>query len=1764
MSIMRTGRKLLSFTVGIMIIFVLISCFVVGLNKKDSTDAAVISNKVTLSGDLLLDDYKTRSDGIVFNGDILKELYQRLTNMGNATYDNVLSAAKTTKAGTSKGKIHSGLDSGDIRGKNNNRNLVVKLGGKNWSVACLTTNDSPDPDPILTLWLTESIYESAYNLWSEDNYSYTYISNMYSSSYIRARLLNGVSSSGGSVKYVASKGASSLTTYTKDSSYPFSIYTVNPNSSTDRSNGGITDFIEKPKNIPYQKTQSLAQLSINRWNNAPNEALTVSASGYWANTNAYNVQNKTGYFDWGEDYLWLPSWTEAGWSVPSGQTYSAFSGLWNTDAQIRGGNKAIWERTGTTGDAYMATFLNEDGSGYWADVGFSGGGMRPALHLNLRKAMHASQTSLTTPTDVTSIYDGDQQDYFDASGASGWYNSSLFSSADVKVEYSPMSDSTLITAKPVSRGTYKVKLTIQSKNYIWANGSKEKEINFTISPKSLTVDFNTNVKPPTATPTNLCPADNGVADSLLRIKYTSSGLPDSYDYPTKLGSYTAVVELNPSIGASSNYTLSTTYSKTIVISANEIKIPVFVDDALEYNGSQRAYELDYDRDNITIEIAEEFKDSNLFDFDGDYVYVTQAGEYKDALTVKLKNAYDPTSGNGSNVWEGTSGDTTDKFISFSLKKKRLKVSTTQNVINAVKGDSPTISLLTPDKPISKDIPLKADVIGQRGSTTPRKIGELIYSSASSNAQSVTLDLQLLIATGDYVLSFNCGNTNYDIVFTDTITLRLSDKTDTPQVIWWLYKNGNITNDTDGMELDGVQTELQYSGKIEYEKNTDYIFKASVASELHSVDNGYGIDVGFVDGMKTTDSDGNVVTEIKNAGEYTTQVAIKKDGETTSKIYSIKWSIEKAKFDLSNVKWKGDGKVEYTGDVVEMVLENVPQELKAGYTNNCNTTVGNQGIARVTFTLEGENAVNYVLPEQGKEDTYSGGFEWEKAWEIVQAVIGIGSNGDWSTFSHTDNEGNVYDVPKLKDKRAEGVVEYEYYETDSSGKVLENAEPKALEDIEYSATHRKYYKAMPKLTDRDNYTFGEVEEDKLYSPMFTVGGGVNSVSVSLASNKIEYNGKPRNVKLVINGSGATLNDFELSYYKGSVTVDSEGNIVGEKLDGAPVDKGIYTVVVTSKKTTIELSGKTQFEFEIIAATIAKEWNKNIKPYVLNLKYGQIDGVEYEIRDKNSGEIVAYDELSAGNTYEIRAKIKEEQRGNYSFKDGTYETAWEEFELRGEDIANMQDPNDPNNTHYPQEEEDNDPDNNNPSGEINSGNTPGEDNDVDLGAIGKFIKNYWREIASGISIVLIIIFLSKTASNESKRKRAQRTVNEKYKTYYATSVGLFGLATTYWTVIASVLMGLAVLSLVIMIISQARKNKAERELETSRDAYEQNKQDEMKAMLMRMMGGNNGGQGGYAQQGLGAEEMRGLISETVTAMLPGMQQMLPQQASANDEVVQKLIEQNEKLMQDNARNQETMQSLMQQLAERPAEKIVEREVASSNVNDETIKQMLSNQEKLMEKILELSSNQKTETQIVEKIVEKPVEKIVEVPVEKVIEKEVRVEVPVETVVEKVVEKPIVISTEAVGEAEKSKQVKKTPSPKKAPAPRLTLEEAYAKLTKEQKKYFDGLREYAMSKDSKCKEKLSTYFTTIGPSTTNPFIKLTIKKGITVALFKMEDEYLKDIRRNASSDGAKVKIKETEIAVPDKQSYDTAKDMVDLRIDQIERYSDFLKEQRAMKRK
>ena len=68
----------------------------------------------------------------------------------------------------------------------------------------------------------------------------------------------------------------------------------------------------------------------------------------------------------------------------------------------------------------------------------------------------------------------------------------------------------------------------------------------------------------------------------------------------------------------------------------------------------------------------------------------------------------------------------------------------------------------------------------------------------------------------------------------------------------------------------------------------------------------------------------------------------------------------------------------------------------------------------------------------------------------------------------------------------------------------------------------------------------------------------------------------------------------------------------------------------------------------------------------------------------------------------------------------------------------------------------------------------------------------------------------------------------------------------------------------------------------------------------------------------------------------------------------------------------------------------------------------------------------------------------------------------------------------------------------------------------------------------------------------------------MFNMEDEYFKDIRRNATSDGSKIKVKESELVVSDNQALSTAKEMIDLREDQIERYNEYLKEQKSMRKK
>ncbi|MDE6211287.1 MAG: hypothetical protein K2G42_04895, partial [Clostridia bacterium] len=566
-----------------------------------------------------------------------------------------------------------------------------------------------------------------------------------------------------------------------------------------------------------------------------------------------------------------------------------------------------------------------------------------------------------------------------------------------------------------------------------------------------------------------------------------------------------------------------------------------------------------------------------------------------------------------------------------------------------------------------------------------------------------------------------------------------------------------------------------------------------------------------------------------------------------------------------------------------------------------------------------------------------------------------------------------------------------------------SQPITRNNIVWSESDAKYYIAKPILQDTNNYT---LDDPSAQSKVFRVGKDLTKVSISLDKDTMEYNGNPRHATVKVADAAVPNTAFDFTYYDGYT-----------RLTTAPTEVGKYRVEVSLKSSYIDkyqIDGDYEFDYEIVKAQIAIDWNTSAKPNVLNLKYGQINGVEYEIVDKD-GAVVAYNDLKAGETYKIRAKIKDNQLNHFVFADGTIETAWQEFSVSAND--KLVDPNSPSNPVYPQTDPDLPGNSGDPS---DPGTTPGgDDGDGPLDAILAKLKEIplWQIIAGVISIILTIIFLSKTAKYDNERKKFKKKSDKLETSMYA---GAFlGVAMTIWTAIACVLIGLAVVSLIMMLAAKSRRNKAEESYEESLEEYNRNQKDlderkreaeysrrddeyrrhreednlrreeeyrrrdeDMQMMFMRMFGGGSMGadgapQGAYMgiQRGMAPEDVRAIISDTVTALLPGMQQMLPQPAS-NDNAIKDLIDKNDKNMQ----------------------KMMER-------NDERMNQMMKNQEMLIEKLLERNDERVVaaavaEPQIIEKVVEVPVEKIVEVPVEveKIVEKEVKVEVPVEKIVEK----------------------------------------------------------------------------------------------------------------------------------------------------------------------
>ena len=1665
-------------------------------NANAITDTDLnLANKYINLGNLLFNDYENKSK--IFNGNQLDALYSALLGETGKTYDDI----KTATSGRNAVKTSENFRNA----YNRNRDIVVTLGGYKWNVVYLSNTKSDGTgDPIVTLWLANSNqlpndYRTAkWNYFMDKTGPGDYPSNMYSTSMIRTLTLNNEGT------YYENTSGTNPHSVTPSESNPFAIFTME-NSATLK--GSLYEFLVTPSEVYWQEKQSAKDYGIFAWD-CSNDSYVSDASDRGFSNVSYNYYDKSGYTDWTNDKIWLPSFVETGRT-------DELSGLWKTDVLQRSNTngssaeniEASWSRSASFAFYHTVWRIFADGNSSTSSLEVTSAcAVRPALHLNLAEVEAASARSVSVPLDKSNPYNGGEQ------GIEAFYTSEFLDA--VNIEY--YKGSTRITA-PKEVDTYSVKYTLKSDKYYWSDGTSQAEItkSFEITPMELAYP-------------SIYKSDPQKYDGGNPLEFTLIG----YDKNT-MKFYWA--DTYSGVGFDDSGVLAVASAKNV----GEYKFGFTLIDTKNYDWKSTS----------------ELK-----------IKVTQALLMVDRITV---------SGGNNTVISGT-------------KSGGIKVDLYMDANGMPKG-SDTVPII---------ITAKHDILGTIDVSDPINIGV-----SDLRKSDIALKLGGLISDEQYKLGVRSADNNYDAGMTNSGTLDILDPSVKTNITWNLYEDGELQllyrsyaelNENDIT----LSKNLTYSGKA-------YQFKADLPD-------GYNLDTSYENqGYLVAPSiSGNSAVGI-NADTYITSIKLRENGQ----IYTIKWTIDKAKFNLSNVKWEGNGEVEYRDGNIDIQLENVPELLKPEYVGSTSGMgVGNKGTVTVSFEFKNpDDANNWEKPDKDVAGSFEGTFsEWSKDWSVVQAVIKL----DWELVDKTSG-GKTYRAYALKDGK--GAVEYVYYTTDSSGIIDNSIAPITEDRIVVSDNEVKYYKAYPRIKSgsETNYKF-EDNASKMYSGHFAVGNQRTPVTIGLVKDKVDYNGKSQPAK--INVTGVPDSAIEVKYYDGYT-----------ELSGAPTEVGKYRVKVTLNSTyadSYEIVGDSEFDYEIEQAKIAIDWNTNAKPNVLNLKYGQINGVEYEIFEEDGTTPVEFSNLQAGKTYKIKAKIKAEQKNNYIFADDTYETGLQEFSVSAND--KLYDPNDPKNPNYPQVDPD-DPNAVNPNDPNGNGDGDGDgdgdkDGSFNFDKVGEVLKQWWQIIASVISIILIIIFTSKGISYAGQRKKIKRTMEKRYSGYYAVAgTGLFGWAYTTWTAIAGILMGVAVLSLVFMLLEKRSYNKALEEMEDAKEEYERNKEERN----YNRYGAGAGMQGGYAYagQGLGAEEIRGIVSETMTALLPSMQQMmLPQQASTNDELIQQLIEQNaqneERMRQMSEENEKRIEKLMEKLAnQKTTEKIVEKEVASASIseetldrlasklqassvnektleklisklhvtndetilkvvsqgehNDETIKRILDNQDKLMQKILELSMNKPAETQVVEKIVEKEVpvevekvvEKIVEVPVEKIVEKQVKVEVPVE--VEKIVEKEVVKEVKVEVPVEVEKVVEKIveipaakPAPKaKAAAPRLTLDEAYAKLTDKQKKFFDTLKAYAMSKD-KCKEKKSTYFTVLGQSTVNPLVKLTIKKNTTVALFKMEDEYMKDIRRNATSDGTKVKVKETELIVGDAQALATAKEMIDLREDQIERYNEYLKEQRSMK--
>lgn len=333
----------------------------------------------------------------VFYEDKLNELCRYITGVQDASARNFDSVEEIAGKTLNSKQIMENTEP--------NKEIIIKFGGLEWTPTYLST--SVNGDVILTLWLSNSHQEpwqdrpadegeyygfidgTLYSDWSA-NFNQVSVgevpSNMYGASYVRAVTLN----NGG--RYATSSEPASYLNFEQSSESVFAKFTM----SVEGQNNDLTDFIEKPISVQWQKYQSgYSDADLN--GDFPNEAWADDMPDdnfYKSDRNYAGIEGNNA---WAYDNLWLPSISEIGYS-------DSHNGFWNvslsqrqshTEGRVSGrvgktsgsAGSSIWTRTGHNSFSHFSFVVNNSGGGNMLGSGVNDSyAIRPALHLNFSKA----------------------------------------------------------------------------------------------------------------------------------------------------------------------------------------------------------------------------------------------------------------------------------------------------------------------------------------------------------------------------------------------------------------------------------------------------------------------------------------------------------------------------------------------------------------------------------------------------------------------------------------------------------------------------------------------------------------------------------------------------------------------------------------------------------------------------------------------------------------------------------------------------------------------------------------------------------------------------------------------------------------------------------------------------------------------------------------------------------------------------------------------------------------------------------------------------------------------------------------------------------------------------------------------------------------------------------------------------------------------------------------------------------------------------------